>query len=387
MAATAAFADPLANTAGSFATFGSLLRQGTQAVRANARAVTAAARTLDRLARGGGPAGASVKRFGTDATATGRAIDRLGRTAGTATVGVAKGRTAHRQAARLVKDTHRESDATARTVRAQSKLAGTAGRLSGVLGGKLGIVTQVWEAVNLVMKGNPLVLLATVIMPVATQLIDFAMESDAGKAFMEKCFSGFETIMGPAFTGVMPVITGLAAAATVFEGMRRIVSDPVGFLRDDLPRGFQHFRDAMDRFLGGSGGTLRNIVDVVAAVLKFPVNCLIAIGNLVISAVNVLPGVNISKVPMLALGGIVTPRDGGVPVILAEAGETEVVLPLSRLDALLARTAEAARGAGPWGRGPRVEHYYEPEGRGSHGIAEDLLFLAQTSAQTRQTRR
>ncbi|CAM5728114.1 hypothetical protein SFUMM280S_06565 [Streptomyces fumanus] len=62
-------------------------------------------------------------------------------------------------------------------------------------------------------------------------------------------------------------------------------------------------------------------------------------------------GVSLPKIPMLATGGVVMPRSGGVPAILAEAGEAEAVLPLSKLDQLLRRAAGArpyaAGSAGP----------------------------------------
>ncbi|MEX2985340.1 hypothetical protein [Streptomyces sp. C36] len=378
MAAAAASAHPLINTSGAFARFGSLLGQGASAVRDNARAVATAARALDRLGRGKGPAGASVKQFGTGAGTAGRAVDTLGRSARTANTQLLKGRAGSRTAGRLVKDLHRQAGTGAQPILKQAKLAGRAGRLGGVLGGGMGTAAQIWDAVNLVMKGNPLILLATLIVPVAAQLIEFAMDSDAGRAFMEEVFSSFELLIGPAFLAMTPMITGLAVGAALFENIRRYVSDPVKFLREDLPKGFQHIREGMDGFFGGIAEFGKTAFQTAVGFLKVPLNGLVSFANLVIDGLNHIPGVDLPRIPMLAQGGVVAPVPGGVPVILAEAGESEVVLPLSKLDALLARTAEAARAGVPGVRGPRVEHYYEPEGRGSHGIAEDLLFLAQT---------
>jgi hypothetical protein len=45
--------------------------------------------------------------------------------------------------------------------------------------------------------------------------------------------------------------------------------------------------------------------------------------------------------PALAAGGIVAPRQGGVPVTVAEGGQPEVVFPLDRLDEFLSRRPSA----------------------------------------------
>jgi hypothetical protein len=61
-------------------------------------------------------------------------------------------------------------------------------------------------------------------------------------------------------------------------------------------------------------------------------------------------GINISHinhVPHLAQGGIVMPRPGGQIVKVAEAGEAEAVIPLSKMD-------------GMGGKGTTVNYYAAP---------------------------
>jgi len=73
------------------------------------------------------------------------------------------------------------------------------------------------------------------------------------------------------------------------------------------------------------------------------------------------------------------PQSGGVPAILAEAGEAEAVLPLSKLDLLLSRTAAQARlngTSGGDGSGFHIENYYAASSTSPQNTADALMFLA-----------
>ena len=59
-----------------------------------------------------------------------------------------------------------------------------------------------------------------------------------------------------------------------------------------------------------------------------------AAGIAQIAAVNAQP---LPSPPQLAAGGIIPPRPGGTEVIAAEAGVPEAVIPLDRLDQVLAQ--------------------------------------------------
>ncbi len=91
-------------------------------------------------------------------------------------------------------------------------------------------------------------------------------------------------------------------------------------------------------------------------------------------------GVSLPRIPTLATGGVVLPRSGGVPAILAEAGEAEAVLPLSKLDRLLRRAAADGRayaGAGTGvGGALHIEHYHAAETSTPQRTADALMFLA-----------
>lgn len=389
MALARAPRNPLANSAGAFRNFGTALSQATRAIRTSQTGIRNASRAADRIKSSTGQAGKDVKQFGTGATAAGRAATALGKQAGTANTGILKSKTGAQQSTRLLKNIKRQSDGATKSIALQGKGAGIIGRITGVLGGKLNIASKVMTAVNLVMKTNPFVLVATLLAPFAVQLVEFAMDSELGQQLMETVFSTVGELINTALTVIVPVVTAYVTVIKgVWDAVGNVIKPVVKWVTKSVPDGFHKVNSAMEKALHGMGDFLQTGFQMVVGVVKGPLNGLIAFANWVIEGLNSLSfslfgkkfGVHLSKIPMLAQGGVVTPRDGGVPVILAEAGEAEAVLPLSALDRLLARTAEAARSIPRARPAPRrIENYYEPGNRGSHGIAEDLLFLAHTT--------
>ncbi|MEU7164963.1 hypothetical protein AB0A70_09995 [Streptomyces morookaense] len=388
--------NPLADSAGAFRTFGSALGQAARSVQASQRAVASASRVLDRIKQSTGQTGVQIKQFGNGATTAARAAQALGQQAGTADSGLLKAKAGSRQSARLLKNVKRQTDTTAKSLTLLGKGAGKAGTFAGKLGGRLKIAGGVMNAVNLVMKANPFVLIATLLAPFAEQLIEFALNSELGQQLMEQVFTTVGQLIDTALTVVVPVVTAcLTVVIGFWKGVFNVVKPVATWVARRLPGAFRTVSSAMERALHGMGGFLQTAFQAVAGVVKGPVSGLIGFANWVVDGLNSISvdilgkkfGIHLPKIPMLAQGGVVSPRDGGVPVILAEAGEAEAVLPLSALDRLLTQTAAAARTTSTTQAVPRIDHYHEPEGRGSHGIAADLLFLAQTRRTTRRTTR
>ncbi|MFF4740492.1 hypothetical protein ACFY2W_32090 [Streptomyces sp. NPDC001262] len=390
--------NPLANSAGAFRNFGSALGQAARSVQTSQRAIASSSRVLDRVKQSATQAGTGIKQFGTGATTAGRAAQALGKQAGTANSGLLKTKNGSRQSARLLKNIKRQSDTAAKSLALLGKGAGKAGAFAGKLGGSLKIAGSVMNVVNLVMKTNPFVLLITLLAPFAEQLIEFALNSELGQQLMEQVFTTVGSLIDAAPTVIVPVVTAyLTVVIGFWKGVFSVVKPVAKWVGQHLPGAFRKVSSAMEGALHGMGGFLRTAFQAVAGVVKGPISGLIGFANWVIDGLNSISvnilgkkfGIHLPKIPMLAQGGVVRPRDGGVPVILAEAGEAEAVLPLSKLDRLLAQTAEAARATTTTTAVPRIDHYYEPAGRGSHGIAADLLFLAQVRQrrQTLQTRR
>ncbi|GHB22690.1 hypothetical protein GCM10010331_06190 [Streptomyces xanthochromogenes] len=384
----AAQPNPLANSSGAFRSFGGSAGQAARAAGSAAAGITGASRAVDRIRASTAQAGKDIKQFATGADAAGRAAGALGRAAPGAHTGVLKVKTGAQGATRELKNLKRNSDLSAKSIGIAGKGSGALGKVATLFGGNLRIAGAVMTAVNLVMKANPWVLVATLLAPFAEQLIEFALNSELGQQIMETVFATVGSLIETALTYVAPVVTGyLTVVLGFWKGLANVVKPALKWVTTSLPGAFRTVNSAMERALHGMGGFLESGFQMAVGVIKGPINGLIAFANWVIDGLNSLSfnffgkhfGVDLNRIPMLAAGGIVAPRTGGVPVILAEAGEAEVVLPLSRLEELLARTAGAARAARTGHRTPRIENYHEPEGRGSYGIAEELLFLAHTT--------
>ncbi|MFB7644676.1 hypothetical protein ACFW17_31605 [Streptomyces sp. NPDC058961] len=380
--------NPLANSAGAFRNVGGSAGQAARAAGSAAAGITGATRAVDRIRAATAQAGKDIKQFATGADAAGRAAGALGRAAPGAHTGVLKVKSGAQGATRELKNLKRNSDLSAKSIGIVGKGSGALGKAATLFGGNLKIAGAVMTAVNLVMKANPWVLVATLLAPFAEQLIEFALNSEFGQQLMETVFATVGGLIETALTYVAPVITGyLTVVLGFWKGLANVLKPALKWVTTSLPGAFRTVNAAMERALHGMGGFLESGFQMAVGVIKGPINGLIAFANWVIDGLNSLSfnffgkhfGVDLSRIPMLAAGGIVAPRTGGVPVILAEAGEAEVVLPLSRLEALLARTAGAARATRPGRRSRRIGHYHEPEGRGSYGIAEELLFLAHTT--------
>ncbi|MFD7339282.1 hypothetical protein ACFV98_25195 [Streptomyces violascens] len=384
----AAPAHPLAHSSGAFRNFGGSVGQAARAAGSARNGITGAARAVDRIKASTAQAGKKIKQFATGADAAGRAVGALGRQAPGANSGLLKVKSGAQRGTRELKNLKKSSDSAAKSIGLAGKGSGVLGKVATLFGGNLKIAGAVMTAVNLVMKANPWVLVATLLAPFAEQLIEFALNSELGQQLMETVFSTVGNLIETALTYIAPVVTGyLTVVLGFWKGLANVIKPALKWVTTSVPGAFRTVNSAMEKALHGMGGFLESGFQTAVGVIKGPINGLIVFANWVIDGLNSLSftflgkhfGVDLSKIPMLAEGGVVPARTGGVPVILAEAGEAEAVLPLSKLDALLARTAEAARAARPAARTPRIEHYHEPEGRGSYGIAEELLFLAHTT--------
>jgi len=118
----------------------------------------------------------------------------------------------------------------------------------------------------------------------------------------------------------------------VFDALKETASNFIGLFSEEFIEGF------------------KNIAAVAIDVLLFPIQTLMemAIGvlNTMIRGANKIPLVNISEIPVpdlagqikglvgLEEGGIVPATPGGMPAIIAEGGEAEAVIPLSKAESM-----------------------------------------------------
>lgn len=251
-------------------------------------------------------------------------------------------------------------------------------RLLDTFGKVAAVVSGVMTAINLLTKATPLGFVTGLLVPLAAQLIDLAVNSEAGQRIIEQVFAQVEqflqgllpviapvlevmaTVVAVYFTGYLTIIVGVltvvsalltkgfpavrtAATSAVkalhgivssaWDGLKKGVKPVLTFLTGDLPKAFQRVEDAMTRTLNGIGEFITTGVQTVVNVMKAPLNGLIGFANWVIDGLNSIGfsilgkkfGVHLTKIPLLAEGGVVLP---------AACPRAARVLPLSDLDRL-----------------------------------------------------
>lgn len=127
-----------------------------------------------------------------------------------------------------------------------------------------------------------------------------------------------------------------------FQAIKQAFSPLVSFFRglwDDIIGLFGKVGTSVGNAIGGA---FKGVINTILKGAVGIINGFIKSINSVVGVIQNIPGVRgkISKlgelnVPQLATGGIVMPQPGGVLANLAEAGEPEAVIPLSKLDQIL----------------------------------------------------
>lgn len=138
------------------------------------------------------------------------------------------------------------------------------------------------------------------------------------------------------------------------EGFKKGADNIVGFVKavpDRLMALATFFADAgaklIGSFIGGFrkvGNFIGDVAGDIAAGIKKSLNFLIGKLNQGIATLDAALPFSISRIPMLAEGGVASARPGGQPVIVGEGGEDEAIAPLSTLHDMI---SDAVNGGGP----------------------------------------
>ncbi|MFF4764997.1 hypothetical protein [Streptomyces sp. NPDC001255] len=421
---TSRLADPLAGIAGPL---GSFLGNASSAGGAARRLTTALTRTgasVDAVRTRANEAAGGVRSVSAPATRTAAALRGTGASAGSAAGRIRSGATRVRTPL-----------AALGALAAGAGLFGSATGLLGsatpqvtkfmtLFGTALTVGSVVMTAINTVMKANPLGFLLGVVAPLGALIIEYALNSETGQrivqqvfdaalegfravsAFMLPLISGWGETIGNVFAGIRDTTSAVlkaiggplgtafrtaqstvstasraltALARAPFAALKGAVRPVLDWLRSKLPGAFTRVRDAMTKTLRGMGGFLATGIQTVAGVITGPVKGLIAFANWIIDGLNHLSfsffgkkfGVHLSKIPMLAEGGIVQP---------AASPGAAAVRPLAALARLLPAPAPATTGPALFAGRPGVRVYAERPGSSPLTVADDLLFLRASAA-------
>ncbi|MEV0442662.1 hypothetical protein AB0I84_08695 [Streptomyces spectabilis] len=202
------------------------------------------------------------------------------------------------RAKNALRDVKRQADAVERSVGKAGRNADRGGKSMGRLGKGLKGASLAQRGLNLAMAANPFGLVMTLLAPLITKFVDMDKVAKLLRRGISAAWSGIKEASASASRFLKPLFTGVVNA----------FRSPVV----QLVRGLNVLIGAMNRIkfkvpgwvpgLGGKG-------------FGFD-----------------LPRI---PVPHLAEGGVVQARPGGTLALVAERGESEAVIPLSRLERML----------------------------------------------------
>ncbi|MFJ8140387.1 tape-measure protein [Streptomyces sp. NPDC096013] len=417
--------DPLAGAVPALRSFRTRVDQAQSGVRSFAQRVTGAAADLDRVAAPAAQGATAVQQLKTNADTAARSVTRTGQTATTAASGI-------KSTATRVSSAKKALGRLSTGLGGVFAVVGTLIAASGVLGGLLDtfgtamtIGSGVMIIINAVTRANPLGFVAGILLPLAGWLLDIALNSETGRRLMDqlatlilKYVQSYLTILGPILkliasavntyvTGYLTLITTTLSAlgtvigtgfavlkalttgdtralsgrvSAIWSGFKNAVKPVLNWITKDIPAGFTRIKNATSNTLRAMGQFVTTGAQTVAGVVKGPIEGLVAFANWVIDGLNKLSfsilgkkfGVHLSKIPMLAEGGIAVPG--------ARTGKVLSLTALDRQRALAARTRTSRHTQ----RAHHIKEFYESNGTGAHGTATDLLFLATAHAAARR---
>ncbi|MFF6789326.1 phage tail protein [Streptomyces filamentosus] len=380
----------------------------------------------------------SLRALKTQASGAGGAVRKVGSAGQSASGQLRTLRTNAQGAGAQLKNLKTASDQAERAMKKAGDTAQSAGGKLGRYESGAGKAAKGQDRLNKSMKGNFLVRLLELFMPLIEAVVDMALRSKTMQTVLKKAFGAVKSVISSVMKAVGPimkkagaliktvwngikkaistvvkavatviktyvkiwktVITTVMKAiktviSTVWNGIKRVITPVVNWIKSAIPKAFSAVKDKMSSIWNGLKSIASRAFDGIKNGVKGPINSVIGLINRMIGALNRVKvsvpgwvpvvggktfGVSIPTIPMLATGGVVMPRSGGVPAILAEAGEAEAVLPLSKLDRLLALTARRARqaqGQSAAGGGLHIEHYHAARGSDPQTTADALMYL------------
>ncbi|MGW0118284.1 phage tail protein [Streptomyces sp. NPDC003327] len=384
----------------------------------------------------------SLRQFKSASDTAERAAQTLGQRASSAGKNLGGIKGAAQGSAKELKNLKTASDQAERSMAKAGQTGQSAGGKLGRYESGAGKAAKGQDKLNKSMKGNFLARLIELFMPLIEKVVEMATRSKTMQTILKKAFSAIKTVISSVMKAVGPIMkkagqliktvwngikkaisTVVKAVATVIKtyvkiwktvittvmnaiktvirtvwnGIKAVITPVVNWIKTAIPNAFRAVKDKMSSIWNGLKDIASRAFEGIKSGVSGPINAVIGLINRMIRAVNGVKvsvpgwvplvggktfGVNIPTIPMLATGGVVMPRSGGVPAILAEAGEAEAVLPLSKLDRLLALTARRARmsaqvpGRKGAGAGLHIEHYHAARGSDPQSTADALMYLA-----------
>ncbi|MEV7673405.1 phage tail protein [Streptomyces sp. NPDC088752] len=382
----------------------------------------------------------ALKNLKTNAQQGAQAVSRIGSGANSASSGVKQLKTSAQSTTSQLKSLKTAADQAERSMAKAGQTGQTAGTKLGKYESGAGKAAKGQDKLNKSMKGNFLARLLDLFMPLIEKVVEMATRSKTMQTIMKKAFGVIKTVISSVMKAIGPIMkkagsliksvwNGIKSAvstvvkavanviktyvnawktvittvmraiksviSTVWNGIKAVITPVINWIRTAVPKAFSAVKEKMSSVWNGLKDIASRAFNGIKDGVKGPINAVIRLINSMIGSLNRVKvsvpgwvplvggktfGVSLPTIPMLATGGVVMPRSGGVPAILAEAGEAEAVLPLSKLDRLLALTARRARAVQGLqtegkGAGLYIENYHAARGNDPQSTANALMYL------------
>lgn len=214
------------------------------------------------------------------------------------------------------------------------------------------IATQLWAAAqavfNAVMALNPIMLIVIAIALLVAAIVWVATKT----TFFQDVWTAMVKWIGEAWDNVVKFFSDTFTSigkwfGDIWKGAMKAWNTFVGWITAAV----KVIGDIFSGVFNFVAGIFKGFVNGLLSGIESWINFLLIGVNLIIKGLNtVLDGIKFAtagvinlhvnevgpvKLPRLAKGGVVYPKSGGVPAVLAEAGQPEVVTPLSEFQAMM----------------------------------------------------
>ncbi len=307
------------------------LNTASQGMGALQRSANSTAAPMSRLKSGAGQAGSAMTKVKSGADRAGSALGKLRTSTNSGNTAIGQLRTGLRnadtslgkakggsdklktsldrlkgsadKAKNSLRDVKRQADAVEKSVGQAGKNADKTGKtMGGGLAKGLKGAGLAQRGLNLAMAANPFGLIMALLAPLIARFVNIDKVVDVVS-------KGFKSGMKAASNAVS---TAIRVMTPILKGVGNVLLAP-----------FRAFATAVNTIIGALNGFKVSIPSWVPVFggKKFSLS---------------LPKI---PVPHLAKGGVVQPRNGGTLAVIGEAGESEAVIPLSKLEAMLGHGA------------------------------------------------
>ncbi|MEU4796262.1 hypothetical protein [Streptomyces sp. NPDC023327] len=273
-----------------------------------------AATAVGKLGTSSGTAATAVGRLRTSANNSGGAVRQLNTGLRTADGSLSKARKgsdgfkkaldglrgAANRTKTALRDVQRQADAVEKSVGKAGKNADKGGKSMGGLGKGLKGASVAQKGLNLAMAASPFGLIMTLAAPLIAQFVNMDKVTAALKRGMTAAWSGIKSGTRSAVDFIKPLVKGLG----------NLILAPIQ----------------------GLAGALNGVFGVLAGIKISIPSWVPKWGGKSFG----FPRLHV-PVPHLAQGGVVRARSGGTLALVGEAGESEAVIPLSRLESMIGR--------------------------------------------------